>query len=269
MKRLQLVVLGLLLSGAARGADKPAITNVAIDMAVIEIVYESDIKDGIAPHEPADISLSPDVLHKLYDGHLVDINSLVSNGEVNLMSGLNMSVVSGTRKTTKMVTEYSYPIEYKIQPTLVTNGTKVISGVAVLPGNLQTQDVGVVIEVLPEYQAERDLVAIDLSVQIVSEPTWRKCVTPYQGADGSQQILTTEQPIFGVRKIAQYVVMHRGETLLLRGVTTSRIVHVDDRVPVLGYIPLLGRLFRDVRDVRETRTIMVALTADVRGQKDE
>ncbi len=64
-------------------------------------------------------------------------------------------------------------------------------------------------------------------------------------------------PILSVKEIDTTFTLRSGQTVAIGGLTEARDDKVTSRVPLLGDIPLLGRLFRHDRDVkRQTETII-------------
>jgi general secretion pathway protein D len=77
------------------------------------------------------------------------------------------------------------------------------------------------------------------------------------------------QPIFAVRRIQTNVTLLDGETIALGGLIREDVQKVNDKVPVLGDIPLLGRLFRSKVDQHIKKNLTIFVTAriiDAAGQ---
>ena len=64
-------------------------------------------------------------------------------------------------------------------------------------------------------------------------------------------------PTISTRTVDATVRLHDGETIILGGLVEDRDVITDRKVPILGDIPLLGRLFRSrVRDRRRSELVI-------------
>ena len=77
------------------------------------------------------------------------------------------------------------------------------------------------------------------------------------------------QPIFGVRKVKTAVSIWDGQTVALGGLIREDVQKVEDRVPLLGDIPLAGRLFRSDVEQKIKRNLIIFVTArlmDAQGQ---
>ena len=51
-------------------------------------------------------------------------------------------------------------------------------------------------------------------------------------------------PVFSIQKLATQLSVADGSTIVLGGLMAERIQNVQDKVPFLGNIPVLGRLFQ-------------------------
>ena len=78
------------------------------------------------------------------------------------------------------------------------------------------------------------------------------------------QVLTDNvinQPIFSTRKVTTSVSIWDGQTVALGGLVREDVQKVQDKVPILGDIPLAGRLFRSNVDQKIKRNLIIFVTA--------
>ena len=61
-------------------------------------------------------------------------------------------------------------------------------------------------------------------------------------------------PIFSVRKVNTSVTIFDGATVIIGGLTREEVKTVNDKIPVLGNIPLLGRLFQSSAESYQRET---------------
>jgi general secretion pathway protein D len=71
------------------------------------------------------------------------------------------------------------------------------------------------------------------------------------------------QPIFSTREINTRVTVWDGATLVMGGLTREEVRRVDDKVPVLGDIPYIGRAFRSKGEASQKRNLLVFVTANL------
>jgi general secretion pathway protein D len=82
--------------------------------------------------------------------------------------------------------------------------------------------------------------------------------------------VTGSLPIFRVRKIETSMTVADGNTVGMGGLIYDKLETYKDKVPVLGSIPLIGRLFRSEGERSVKRNLMIFVTAtqvDVNGRR--
>ncbi len=67
-------------------------------------------------------------------------------------------------------------------------------------------------------------------------------------------------PIFELRTVETQVTIYDGETIVMGGTISDTSGDTDDRIPMLGDIPLLGRLFRTKTETRDKRNLLIFIT---------
>jgi general secretion pathway protein D len=79
-----------------------------------------------------------------------------------------------------------------------------------------------------------------------------------------------EQPFFHVRSIESSVSIFPGATIVMGGLITESRQAIDDKVPFLGDLPFVGRLFRSHAEQTIKRNLLIFVTTrlvDVRGRE--
>ncbi len=71
------------------------------------------------------------------------------------------------------------------------------------------------------------------------------------------------QPIFSVLRVRTEVTVWDGATVVMGGLTREEIKSVEDKVPILGDVPLLGRLFRSKGETTQKRNLLIFVTANL------
>lgn len=125
------------------------------------------------------------------------------------------------------------------------------------PGSFKMRNVGVRLEVLPTVDANRNYVDITLKPVVTDFDGFVNFGTPITGqAPGAVSlipgrsnlaILTPNDilmPVFSVMRVeTTSLTLQNGATLVMGGLLQDRIQKVEDHTPILGDIPLVGRLF--------------------------
>jgi general secretion pathway protein D len=70
-----------------------------------------------------------------------------------------------------------------------------------------------------------------------------------------------KQPLFSTRDLMTSVEIWDGQTVVLGGLIREDLQKIDDKIPFLGDIPALGRLFRSKVTQRTKRNLLIFVTA--------
>jgi len=188
---------------------------------------------------------------------------------VDLMSQPSVTTRSGQAASINIVKEFIYPTEYdppelpnssgSIGFTLDPNGEIIFEEIRqnpplVIPATptaFEKRDVGVSLEVLPVADANRRYVDVTLNPVITDFDGFVNYGSPISttinGLAGPvTQVLTENQilmPVFSVKRANTNVVVADGSTIVIGGLLKDEISNVADKTPILGDIPIVGRLF--------------------------
>jgi general secretion pathway protein D len=72
---------------------------------------------------------------------------------------------------------------------------------------------------------------------------------------------TINQPVFSTREVETQVSVYDGQTVVMGGLMREDVQKVQDKVPILGDIPLAGRLFRTNAEQHIKRNLLMFVTA--------
>ena len=151
------------------------------------------------------------------------------------------------------------------------------------PTTFANRDIGVTLEVEPQVGADNYTIDLLLSPQVVEFEGFINYGSPVVGPryitptllnpTGIETFNITDnvinQPVFGVRKVNTSVSIWDDQTVALGGLIREDVQKVEDRVPLLGDIPLAGRLFRSDVEQKIKRNLIIFVTArlmDAQGQ---
>ncbi len=186
---------------------------------------------------------------------------------------------SGQRATIKVVRDFIYPIEFD-PPEIPQNfGSNVIVGSAIstagtgpsaipatpaTPTAFETRELGSSLEVEPVIDPNGVQVSLNLAPEFDEFEGFIDYGTPIRGV--ANTIITENriiQPVFRSIKNTLTVDVFNGQTVVIGGLKQQRRVKVEDKVPGLGSLPGVGRLFRsDVSQV-STQVIVFMVRATI------
>ncbi len=213
------------------------------------------------------------------------IRALNQKKGIDLMSAPKVTTKSGNKAVIKVVRQFPYPTEFNPpEPPQATDGTGSSDTVIILgftsqgivtpstPTAFETRDIGVTLEVEPVVGPDNYTIDLNLSPEVVEfdgfinygSPILGPTYTPLAVPPISTSIITenvVNQPIFSTRKVTTSVSIWDGQTVALGGLIREDVQKVEDKVPILGDIPLAGRLFRSDVDQKIKRNLIIFVTA--------
>ncbi|MDD3886084.1 MAG: hypothetical protein PHI35_04375, partial [Victivallaceae bacterium] len=79
-------------------------------------------------------------------------------------------------------------------------------------------------------------------------------------SDGTVDGEYYKMPIFNNRNIKTNVSVYDGETVVLGGIVIDNVTNINDKIPVLGDLPVVGRLFQSKYTDSDKQNLLVFLT---------
>ncbi|TMP92242.1 MAG: type II and III secretion system protein, partial [Verrucomicrobia bacterium] len=140
------------------------------------------------------------------------------------------------------------------------------------PTAFETRNTGVTLEVEPVVGPDAVTIDLNLVPQVVEFEGFVNYGSPIFGINPSiltnalnSQVLLTQnvinQPIFSTRKVTTSVSVYDGSTVVLGGLMREDVQKTEDRTPIIGDIPIVGRLFRTNVDQHIKRNLVIFVTA--------
>jgi general secretion pathway protein D len=83
------------------------------------------------------------------------------------------------------------------------------------------------------------------------------------GGVGNQISVITPLPQFRLRQVVTSATVWDGQTVMLGGLISEDIVKFKDKVPVLGDLPLVGRLFRSESANTRKKNLLIFVTPTI------
>ncbi len=223
------------------------------------------------------------------------VRALNQQKGVDLLSAPRVTTKSGQKATIEIIREFIYPTQF--QPPQIpqnfnggssfnsstTGVTGLLGGLTgggssggsfpvtpTTPTNFEKRNTGVTLEVEPVIGPDNYTIDLNLQPQVVDFDGFINYGSPIQTNSTnilgiSTPVIITpnviNQPVFDTRKVSTSVSVYDGSTVVLGGLVREDIQKVNDKVPVLGDIPLVGRLFRSKIDQNIKRNLIIFVTA--------
>jgi general secretion pathway protein D len=237
---------------AAHDVPEP---EVMLEVAVLEISHDrlSDIgvefPTSLSLSTPTDASgsLTVNGLRALRFGQLlvsplsVNINAKLQDTDANLLA--SPRIRARNKEKARILIGDRVPI--------ITNTvTPVASGSGVVTGSVQYQDVGLKLEFEPQVYSDEEVgIKISLEVSTIAREI--------SGPNGSLAYQ------IGTRNAQTVVRLRDGETQVLGGLISSEDRNTSARVPGLGHLPVVGRLFGNNSGTNNKTEIILSITPHI------
>ena len=211
----------------------------------------------------------------------VVIRALNQKKGIDLLSAPKVTTKSGQRAIIEVVREFRYPRTYT-QPQVPSIGTTTTAGSQVVPvvvtpttpQEWETRNTGVTLEVEPVVGGDGNTIDLNLVPQVVEFEGFINYGSPINaiGVNTIGGVISTSvpieltpnvinQPVFSTRKVTTSVSVSDGQTVVLGGLMREDVQKTEDKVPILGDIPLVGRAFRTNVEQHNKKNLIIFVTA--------
>jgi general secretion pathway protein D len=229
----------------------------------------------------------------------MQLTGLFSDGEVkmimrglaqkkgaDLMTAPSVTARSGQTAKIEIIREFIYPTEYEppeLPNSVGTTSSLLLPGVGgtsggsfpvtpATPTAFETRPTGVTLEVEPTIGENDFLITLKFVPEITEFEGFINYGSPIQapGTDSLGNpvisIITEnriEMPVFSIRRVNSELSIYDGYTVAIGGLIREDIQNVEDKVPILGDIPFIGRLFQTKAENRIKSNLIIFVTAQI------
>jgi len=199
----------------------------------------------------------------------------------DLLADQHVVVRPGQVARIEQVREFIYPTEY--DPPEIPNdfgrlqvGNVIIIGPPPLtfpatpatPTAFETRNLGQTIEVEPTVAGDNLTVNLNVVLDFSDFVGFINYGTPirnsnFVGADGQPSVITENRilmPVFDAIKETTNVNVWDGQTIAIGGLHGEAITSAQDKIPMLGDLPLVGRAFRSSRHESAKQAMLIFVT---------
>ncbi len=189
---------------------------------------------------------------------------------------------SGQKASVEITRELIFPTEFdppQVPTNVGANQILIINGVRVpiplpppvvtptTPTAFDMRRTGVVLEVEPVISEDGRMVDLALTPEFTDFSGFVNYGTPIFGVfEGDYNMLTENfiyQPVFDTKKVVTAVNIYDGATVVLGGLVSDNTIVMQDKVPLIGDAPYVGRLFRSDVTRRQMKHVLFFVTVKV------
>jgi len=187
----------------------------------------------------------------------VILHALEQSGRADLLSAPRVTARVGQPAEIRVVQEIIYPTEFEQDITVIEGGeTPDRQVVTVTPGAFETRPIGVLLNVTPQVAPDGFTIDLAIAPQVAELLDWLNFGSVFEG-----QEISILQPIFAFRDVNTTISIWDGQTVVMGGLIREDIISFNDRIPIIGDIPFLGRFFRNEGERSSKRNLIIFVTA--------
>ncbi len=176
------------------------------------------------------------------------LRALERTGRANMLSSPRLTTLNGQPANIQVIKRIPYATDVEYSEIDMPGGTQWVSTYTI-----EEKIVGINLEVTPSVGKDTDVITLDLHPEI-SEVV--KNLSIYSSVPDD-----LARPVIDMRSIQTSVIVKTGETVVMGGLVKDEETTTVKKVPILGDLPLIGKLFRYKYSVREKRNLIIFITA--------
>lgn len=212
---------------------------------------------------------------------------------VDISSSPEVVTKSGQRAKVEVIREFIYPTEFEppeipqdfgggtaVAPVDLGGGLIGLIGfntgfeggsfpvTPTTPTAFEMQKLGTVLEVEATVGADNRTIELDVAPAFKEFEGFINYGTPITTVEGNQRVVLTEnrivQPVFRQNKASGLnVTIWSGSTMVIAGLIGEERTTVEDKTPIFGDLPYVGRFFRSKAESVRQKVVVFLVTAEV------
>lgn len=222
------------------------------------------------------------------DGQVqVIMRGLAQKKGTDLMTAPSVTARSGQKATIEVIREFIYPTEYEppeLPQTVGQAGGFITGGgfggstggafpvTPATPTAFETKNTGVTLEIEPTIGDNDFVIDLRFLPEIVEFEGFINYGSPIQAPStdflGNEvnAVITEnriEMPVFSKRSVNTALTIYDGYTVAVGGLMREDVQDFEDKVPILGDIPIIGRLFQSKGENRIKSNLIIFVTPQI------
>ncbi|NJM36447.1 MAG: hypothetical protein HC845_00405 [Akkermansiaceae bacterium] len=216
------------------------------------------------------------------------MRGLAQKKGTDLMTAPSVTAKSGQKATIEIIREFIYPTEYEppeLPQSTGGNNTGGLFGGGIgggggggfpvtpaTPTAFETRNTGVTLEIQPTIGSNDFVIDLDFVPEIVEFEGFINYGSPIQAPSTDAlgnpvvSVITEnriEMPVFSSRRVKTSLTIYDGYTVAVGGLMREDVQNIEDKVPILGDIPVIGRLFQTKGENRIKSNLVIFVTAQI------
>ncbi len=193
---------------------------------------------------------------------------------VDIMAQPAVVTRSGQASSIAIVREFMYATEYEPPelPNSVGSGEGSTPVTPATPTAFEKQDVGITLEVTPVADAAKQYITVTLNPTFSDFDGYVNYGSPINapstGILGNTETVEITKnailmPIFSKQQLSTDIDVADGSTVVVGGLMQEFVQNVEDQTPILGSIPIVGRLFQSTAKRPITKMVLFMVNVEL------
>jgi len=123
------------------------------------------------------------------------------------------------------------------------------------------KEIGITLKVIPQVRAKEE--GEGDRINMIIHPAVSKQSGFAYSVDNSGNQVYSSYPIINIREADTNVTINDGDTIVIAGLISSYTVDEEDKIPLLGDIPILGYLFKEEHTQLKKTNLLIFITARI------
>ena len=184
------------------------------------------------------------------------VNMLDQLDSKDVLSAPKVLTDSGQEVSIKMVTERYFQWDYESVDSVENEYLRTNP---MLWPEFEKKEVGITMTVKPTVDLDKRLIIMNVSPKVTSLVGYTTYT--YMSDDDPPVSQTISRPIIAERSTNTNVSVADNETIVIGGIIKDYTITIDDKVPFLGDIPIVGRLFQSKSTSVQKTNLLIFVTA--------
>ncbi len=184
------------------------------------------------------------------EGFRVELKALIEEGKAEVLSRPSVLAVSNRQALIQVVDIIQTPI---VSSTLTEFG-----GLQISSYSFEPLPIGITLNLKPRVSADRKWLTLEIDATVDAEDDENSGAVFADSEDG--QIMLAEKQGSNSKKVRTFARVPDRTPIIIGGLVGKNSEQVERKVPILGDLPLLGKLFTSTDDEYQKREIIIVLT---------
>ena len=196
------------------------------------------------------------------------INAISQNTRTEMISAPKIIALADYPAQARLTKSYWFPDSWsdlKVETT--TSDSQTTFEITRPVPEFEEQELGIFLNVTPSI-TETGTISLNLDMKVLGHngnDEYTFSLTGVVNGRSVSQSFTIWKPVITTRQVKTNIDVYDGQTVVVGGATDNRTNVRSDKIPFLGELPLIGRLFQAQSQKAERRNMLIFVTARLLG----